>query len=169
MGDVKSVASSVGAEVRNPKWTSYGSLEVDVFVPSVADMDLLLSLEEPLHAIEFSHDLSAAPSYKPEEEVFAEARALFNSERYWECHEALEGIWRQKAGSEKLFLQGLILVCAAYVHHQKGEDNVAMSVLKRASEQLSYPAPRYGGVDVANLDREVAGAIESGALRPFKV
>ena len=38
---VRSLSASVGGSVRNPKWTSYGALEVDVFVNSRPDFDLL--------------------------------------------------------------------------------------------------------------------------------
>ena len=40
----------------------------------------------------------------------------FNNERFWECHEAFEGAWKQCTGDEKELIQGLILVAAALVH-----------------------------------------------------
>jgi len=44
---------------------------------------------------------------------------LFNEERYWESHEALESVWLNASGREKELLQGLILIAAALVHMQK--------------------------------------------------
>jgi uncharacterized protein len=148
---VRTIARSVGAEARNPKWTSYGSMEIDVFCPTKADFDLFLAAVNPVANPEFTKDLNKAPPHRTEQELFAEARELFNSERYWECHEVLEGIWRQKQGEEKRLLQGIILVCAAYVHHQKGEMSVALGVLERAVKQLEFSRASYGGFTVARM------------------
>jgi predicted metal-dependent hydrolase len=39
--------------------------------------------------------------------------ALFNAGLFFDSHEYLEGVWRQKEGEDKIFLQGLIQVAAA--------------------------------------------------------
>lgn len=162
---VRTLARSTGAEARNPKKTSYGALEVDIFAPTKADFELFLAAVAPVSKLEFERDLNVAPPYKPEEELFVEAWRYFNEERYWECHEVLEGIWKTKVGDEKRLLQGLILVCAALVHHQKGEDPVALGILQRADKQLSYSSTHYHGVDLASIrdrvDRAVAGRMIS--------
>jgi uncharacterized protein len=169
LSSVRSLASSVGVQARNPKWTSYGALEIDLFSPSRADLDLLLSIVAPLAELEFVHDLNVAPPHKPDAELLSEARSLFNEERYWECHEVLEGVWRQKQGDEKRFLQGVILVCAAFVHHQKGEDVVAAGVMKRALPLLDYASPAYGGFRVAELRRNSEKILEKGRFSTFQV
>lgn len=165
----RTIARNLGVDPRNPKWTSYGALEIDVFSQTKADFDLFLSALGPIADPEFVRDLNSAPGFKPEDELFSEARVLFNAERYWECHEVLEGIWRTKQGEEKRLLQGIILVCAAFVHHQKGEDDVALGVLKRAVKQLEYSAPRYGDFDVRRLRENVGKALRSGELENFGV
>jgi len=169
VGSVKSLARSLGADCRNPKWTSYGALELDVFCPTRADFDLFRAAVSPLAEFEFAKDLNQAPPHKPETELFAEARAYFNSERYWECHEVLEGIWKLKTGDEKRLLQGIILVCAAFVHHQKNEDGVALGVLQRAARQLDYPEPSYGGFQTARLRENVSGILSRKAFSNFRV
>ena len=166
---IKAVAKSVGVDARNPKWTSYGALELDIFAPSKASMDTFLAATVTLGRLEFWRDLNVAPRYKTEEELFLEARRFFNSERYWECHEVLEGAWRLSRGDEKRYLQGIILVCAAFVHHQKGEDEVALSVLGRAVKQLDFGAPRYNGIEVNSLRRRVESMISSGRFEIFEI
>ena len=166
---VRSLASSVMLEVRNPKWTSYGALEVDVFTRSREDFGLFLATLEPLARLEFSRDLNEAPPHKSRPDQVAEARGCFNSERYWEAHEVLEGIWRNIGGEEKLLVQGLILLCAALVHHQKGEDQVALGVLRRASKQLSYSQATYYGIDIGKTAREAEDMIESKQFRPIGI
>lgn len=165
----RAIARSLGVDARNPKRTSYGALELDLFAPSRGDVDVFLAAVSPLMTLEFITDLNGAPRHRPDEESLAEARALFNAERYWECHEVLEGLWRTKEGQERRLLQGMILVCAAHVHEQKGEHPVAVGILKRAIGQLSYPGGRYHGVDVDALARDARIALESGSLTPFSI
>jgi hypothetical protein len=169
LSSIKAVAKSVGVDARNPKWTSYGALELDIFAPSKADADTFLAAAEPLGSFEFWRDLNVAPQHKTEEELFSEARGYFNSERYWECHEVLEGAWKLASGDEKRYLQGIILVCAALVHHQMGEDEVALSVLRRALRLLDFGAPRYHGIGVNSLRRRAEGIISSGRFETFRI
>ncbi len=169
LATVREIAQTLGSEARNPKWTSYGALEMDAFSPTRGDFQLLASALEPLCKLEFVRDLNTAPQFKPEEEQFAEALGYFNSERYWESHEVLEGVWRTKQGAEKSLLQGIILVCAAFVHHQKGEESVAVGVLQRARRQLDYGERRYHGFDIEALRKATDSCLASGRLAEFRL
>lgn len=169
LSSVRSLANSIGAETRNPKWTSSRALELDIFVPSKADFDLFLSVIRPLYGVVFARDLNVAPTHKSERALIAEAREYFNSERYWECHEILEALWRQKKDDEKLMLQGMILVCAAFVHHQKGEDGVAVGVLKRALDALEVPFSKYRGIDLQLLRGNSNRILKSGNFENFTI
>jgi hypothetical protein len=167
LGPIRSVARSVRVEARNPKWTSYGALELDIFCPTRADLDLFLAAASPIANPEFITDLNRAPEHLTDKQIFARARALFDSERYWECHEVLEGLWRQKQGEEKRFLQGVILVCAAFVHHQKREESVALEVLSRAARQLDFPSREYGGIDILRINQDVRQIQETRRFSNF--
>jgi hypothetical protein len=169
LSSIKSVASDLGVQTRNPKWTSYGALELDFFASSIGDIELALAALEPLGRLEFAKDLGQAPQYRSPEEAVIDARVLFNAERFWESHEVLEGVWRTLKGEEKQYVQGVILVCAAFVHHQKGEDGVGLGVLRRAERQLDYPWIDYFGIDIARLKSMVRGVLESRDFRTFKI
>lgn len=164
---VRTIARTTGVDLRNPKWTSYGALEVDLFAPSRNDVETFLAAAAPIAPVEWLHDLSISPPYRPPEQLFREARDYFNAERYWECHETLEEEWRRSSGAKKSFLQGAILVCAAFVHHQKGEDHVALAILRRAQSRLDSGAPADSGIDVESLRRLVEETISSGRFEPF--
>jgi len=166
---LRALARTTGSQARNPKWTSYGALELDVFCPTKADFDLFLAAATPIAKAEFTRDLNRAPEYRTEDELLMEARQLFNSERYWECHEVLEGIWRRKQGEEKKLLQGIILLCAAFVHHQKGEQSVALGVLRRAIPHLEFSAANYGGFNVGDLKTKAESMLRSQGLSNFRV
>jgi predicted metal-dependent hydrolase len=80
---------------------------------------------------------------------------LFNEERYWESHEALEAAWKKSTGDQKEVLQGLILIAAAFVHSQKNEELVALSVMRRAREKLTSHRKEYFGIDIADLTEKL--------------
>lgn len=166
---VRSLALGLGAEVRNPKWTSQGALEIDVFARSEADFGLFLAAIEPVANIQFTADLNSAPPHRDVAQAVGDARELFNAERYWEAHEVLEGAWRTLSGQEKSFVQGVILVCAAFVHHQKGEDDVGLGVLSRAAKQLDFPGQSYHSLDLGSLSASVGGILESRRFEAFHI
>jgi uncharacterized protein len=170
LASLKGIGNNLGASVKHPRWTSYGALEVDVFTPSVADFDLFVSALEPLSRVEFTKNLDEPPRFQEKQEVLGEAIRYFNSERYWECHETLESVWRPAKGQEKALVQGVILVCAAFVHEQRGERDVALAICKRALPQLHWSEERYHGlIDVPRLRENVERALETGELSPFKI
>jgi len=93
---------------------------------------------------------------------------LFNEEYFFEAHEVLEDLWKREHGKPKLFLQGLIQICAAYHHFQNGNLIGAATLLERGAQKMrSYPAD-YLGIDAAKLlahvdrDRERIGRMQRG-------
>ena len=68
------------------------------------------------------------------------AVGLFNEGKYWEAHEALEGIWRSVSDEpEALVLQGLIQAAAALLHRSRGNLHGVRVVGKAALDKLSGP------------------------------
>jgi len=166
---VRSVAANLGARAVNPKWTSYGALEMDVFAPSRQDFQVVLAALEPLGRVEFTTDLQAPPRFLPRDDAIREAVSLFDAERFWEAHEVLESQWRASEGDEKRLLQGLILVCAAFVHHQKGEEEVALGIVRRALPLLVWEGDLYHRIDVSALRERLSREPGIGSLSLFEV
>jgi len=80
---------------------------------------------------------------------------LFNAANFFEAHEVLEDVWRAAPEPERKFLQGLIQVAVALHHHSRGNIIGCQSLLARAGRNLSrYPA-QHGGLNVADLLREL--------------
>src|SRR6058998_540610 len=76
---------------------------------------------------------------------------LFNEEYFFKTHEVLEDLWKREHGKPKLFLQGLIQICAAYHHFQNGNLIGAETLLDLGAQKMrSYPAD-YLGIDAATL------------------
>jgi len=154
---VRGIASSIGGKAVNAKVTSYGALEMDVFLGSRADF-------EPMGKLEFYKDLQEPPVFLPTAEAVAEAVSLFNGERFWEAHEVLESLWRVAQGEEKRVLQGLILVCAAFVHLQKGENRVALGVAERSLPLLTWGDESYHGIGIRSVGEAMEGMLRAGKL-----
>ena len=94
---------------------------------------------------------------------------LFNQERYWESHEALESAWKTATGDEKDILQGLILVAAALVHWQKSEKQVTLSVIKRAQDKLESHSTEYCGINLAKLTARLDAILQADKPEFFKL
>lgn len=97
------------------------------------------------------------------------AKSLFNDERYWECHEVLEGVWKKESGNEKSLLQGIILTCAAFVHSQKDEDDICVSILGRAMEKLQNANRIYYGIDMEQFKKLVFNIMNTRKIQYFKI
>jgi hypothetical protein len=166
---VRTTAAALQARAVNPKWTSYGALEIDIFSPSRQDFYEVVEALGALGKMEFAKDLQEPPRFQTKQESVSEAVALFNAERYWEAHEVLESLWRVAEGEEKKLLQGLILVCAALVHHQKDEEKVALGITARALKLLSWNEPLYFEIDVRSLRETMALEEKRGRLSSFMI
>ena len=91
----------------------------------------------------------------------------FNNERFWECHEAFEGAWKQCTGDEKELIQGLILVAAALVHYQKDEDTICLSVLGRALKKLQSKSGEYYQINVDRVKQKTIEMLDKKEIFTF--
>ena len=147
---------------------------------SAIELDLLLNtkdrLQESLNALERQigplltiRQLDVPNPQVAMQEAINMGLDLFNQERYWESHEALESAWKMASGDEREILQGLILIAAALVHWQKNEKEVTLSVIKRARDKLESHRTEYCGVDLAKLTRRLDGILDAGKPEFFKI
>lgn len=81
--------------------------------------------------------------------AIAKGVALFNDRQFWHAHEAWEEIWLKAAGEEKIFLQGLIQLAAAYHHVQRGTFRGGVRLFDAALRKLEPFADGYLGIDRA--------------------
>lgn len=104
------------------------------------------------------------------EEAIDRARNLFNNEKFWKCHEVLEVVWKQAEGDEKKLLNGVILVAAALVHFQKGENEICMNILKRADDKIkSGKEEEYYRIKLDSLKENLRKIIDTGTIIPLKL
>jgi uncharacterized protein len=90
---------------------------------------------------------------RSKENVVNSSIDLFNEQRYWECHESMEEIWRLEPNpEEKAVQQGLILAASALVHVQRNEYEVCLGMFPRTLEKLKkWKGGKYYSFDPAKL------------------
>jgi predicted metal-dependent hydrolase len=76
---------------------------------------------------------------------------LFNARRFYDAHEVWEDVWREAAGMEKKFLQGLIQAAVALHHQSTGNGVGACSLMERARKNLAGCPREFGGIRVGDL------------------
>jgi len=94
---------------------------------------------------------SALPGHDREARLFARGVALFNSRHFFEAHEAWEEIWLHTRPPEKIFLQGLIQVTAAFHHHLRSNPRGFKSLLHAGITKLEAFPPEHRGLQTEGL------------------
>jgi uncharacterized protein len=141
-------------------------LEFDVSIPQ-EQLELLVEKLEPIGKLDEARHILEENMGK--EEALEKAKFYFNHERFWECHEALEGVWKKIYSGEKDLVQGMILVAAALVHYQKYENEICLSILRRAMEKLRGATGNYHDIDIDEFKRKTSAIIKTGKIATFTV
>ena len=160
---------SLGGDIGNLRISS-SAVELDLLIDSKANLDKAVQvLGDKVGSLLTIRELDVETAIMENAEAVKLGLALFNEERYWESHEALEAAWRRSSGSEKEILQGIILLAAALVHLQKSEQEITLSVMKRAYEKLEKYDNEHFGIILSPLKEKVMGMISSGQPAFFKI
>lgn len=160
---------SLGGDIGNLRISS-SAVELDLLIDSKANLDKAVQvLGDKVGSLLTIRELDVETVIMENSKAVKLGLALFNEERYWESHEALEAAWRRSSGSEKEILQGIILLAAALVHLQKSEQDITLSVMKRAYEKLEKYHNEHFGINLSALKEEVMAMISSGQPAFFKI
>jgi hypothetical protein len=145
------------------------ALEFNMFARDEEELeDRKRRLTESLLKIISVKLLDTPPKVVDKEEALAEGVQLFNDERFWECHEVLEQAWHVSKGVERDAIQSIILTAAAFVHYQKGEEEICLSILRRAKAKMTT-AKTYEKMNFQELVRDIDGILDSEKIRLFKL
>jgi predicted metal-dependent hydrolase len=160
---------TLGADIGNLRVSST-AIELDLLLESENGLhDAMKALENEIGPMLTLRKLQFESPATNKMEAVESGLKLFNQERYWESHEALESAWKMADGDEKEILQGLILVAAALVHWQKNEKEVTLSVLKRARDKLAAHETEYSGIDLRSLTDKIEKMLEATEPEFFRL
>jgi len=93
----------------------------------------------------------------------------FNNERFWESHEALEGVWKKCNGREKEVVQGIILVAVAFAHSQKNDDSIGLGMFGRALEKIGDFTGMYHNIDVDRIRKKITEMRNTNEITLFQI
>jgi hypothetical protein len=148
-----------GGDVGNLRVSS-SAVELDLLLESKANLQAATqALENKLGPLLTLRELDIPGPQMEAGEAIREGIQLFNEERFWESHEALESAWLRASGTDKEILQGVILLAAALVHLQKNEIEVTLSVMGRAQSKLASYHSEHFGINIDDLRDSVSGMI----------
>jgi hypothetical protein len=172
--DVERVASTIRKILGSRNSASHfrvatDALEFNMFARDEEELDdRQRRLAQGLFKIVNVKLLDTPPKVVDKEEALAEGVHLFNEERFWECHEVLEQAWHVSKGVERDAIQSIILTAAAFVHYQKGEEEICLSILKRAKAKMAS-VKTYETIDFEDLEGNIDGILDSERIRLFKL
>jgi hypothetical protein len=81
----------------------------------------------------------------------------------------LESVWKKAHGEEKDVLNGIILIAAAFVHDEKDESSICLSILKRAMDKLKYYNGMYLGINIDQVKLYLDEMIKSQKIDRFVI
>jgi hypothetical protein len=170
--ELRKSADEFGSVVKNLRVTET-AIEFDLYTLDSEKKELTVArLERDFGSKISERDLEKEEAIVPNKaEVLNQAVEMFNEQRYWECHETLEQIWRREPkGEEKDVQQGIILAASAFVHHQKNEDNVCIGMMPKALSKLEmWHEKMYYMVDIENLKERLKEIQSTHVIRLFKI
>jgi uncharacterized protein len=101
------------------------------------------------------------------ERLYQEGLDAFNSRRFYDAHEHWEEVWLATPHPEKMFLQGLIQVAAAFHHYSRANLEGTRNLLRAGLLKLDCFPEDHGGFEIEALRRVVRewlGALDAGRI-----
>jgi hypothetical protein len=150
------LSSASGITIRDTR-VSKSHIEYDISIPDDSEIVEVASILRDIGPYEKIQAIS-------------EAMKFYNEEKYWIAHEILEYVWKGSTGAERELIGGIILVCAAFVHYQKDEEEICISILGRALKKLTTTTKRtYYGIDIELIKNQISDIIGEKKVEPFKI
>ena len=92
---------------------------------------------------------------RKKQQKFQEGLTAFNSAHFYDAHEHWEEVWLQTASPDKLFLQGLIQVAAAFHHYSRANRQGCRNLLHAGLLKLDLFPAQHWGLAIEPLRAEV--------------
>jgi len=161
----RDLASEMNVSVRLARVASK-FIEFDV-ASEKEDLDPLLEILSPIGEIDNVRHV--VEEHIEKDKGIQDGIFYYNNERFWECHEAFEGVWNQCYGREKELVQGIILVAVAFAHEQENEESIGIGMLGRALEKLGDSPSMYYSIDVDRIRKKAIEMQQVKKLTRFEI
>jgi len=165
LSEARDLCAGLDVAIRDTRVSSK-YIEYDISI-SKEQLDELVERLQPIASLD--HAKHVVEEQFEKDDAIRKGIFFFNNERYWECHEVLEGVWKKCYESEKDLVQGLILVAAALVHYQKNENDICISILDRALQKLANTSGSYNNIDIDSLRSKVEEIRNTKKITTFAI
>ena len=161
----RDLLSDIGASVRVARVASK-FIEFDVSVEKekldsvIKKLGIIGKLDNTRHVVEEEIE---------KEDGIKDGIFYFNNERFWEAHEAWEGVWKKCSGREKEVIQGIILVAVAFAHSQKNDDSIGLGMFGRALEKIGDFTGMYYNIDVDRIRKKITEMRNINEITRFQI
>ena len=101
--------------------------------------------------------------------LFRKGLEAFNSGHFFDAHEHWEEVWLETLDPEKMFLQGLIQVAAAFHHYSRANRQGTQNLLQAGLTKIERFPHGHGGLELEPLRvavRRWLAALERGEDPP---
>lgn len=89
--------------------------------------------------------------------LYQKGLEAFNSAHFYDAHEHWEEVWLVTPNPDKVFLQGLIQVAAAFHHHSRSNLLGTQKLLRAGLLKLDRFPEIHGGLEIEALRKAVRG------------
>src|SRR5665213_2395457 len=99
--------------------------------------------------------------------LYQKGLEAFNSSHFYDAHEHWEEVWLEALNAEKMFLQGLIQVAAAFHHHSRANLQGTRNLLFAGLMKLDRFPEDHGGLEIEALRaavREWLAFLDNGEI-----
>jgi len=161
----RDLVSDINVSVRIARIASK-FVQFDVAVEK-EDLDTLIEKLSPIGSLDnirhvFEEDIE-------KEQGIIDGIFYFNNERFWESHEAFEGVWKKCFGREKELVQGIILMAVAFAHAQKNDVSIGLGMLRRVLEKLDSSPSMYHSIEIDRIRNKAVEMQQANNLTIFEI
>jgi hypothetical protein len=102
-------------------------------------------------SLNFSYHGKTRMNAQEKDRLYRQGLEAFNAARFYEAHEHWEEVWLKTPDPEKMFLQGLIQVAAAFHHHSRANLKGTRSLLRKGLLKLERFPEIHGDLEIEML------------------
>jgi predicted metal-dependent hydrolase len=121
----------------------------------------------PYSSIYMSQSPKTRMDSHEKDRLYQKGLEAFNSAHFYDAHEHWEEVWLETPNPDKMFLQGLIQVAAAFHHYSRANLLGTRNLLQAGLMKLDRFPEVHGGLEIEALREAVRGwlaALEAGEI-----
>jgi predicted metal-dependent hydrolase len=126
-----------------------------------------MSAMMPYSLLQVAQNPETSMDSHEKDRLYQKGLEAFNSAHFYDAHEHWEEVWLETPNPDKIFLQGLIQVAAAFHHYSRANLLGTRNLLRAGLLKLDCFPEDHGGLEIEALREAVRGwlaALEAGEI-----